>query len=82
VRARLFLDEDIHFGLAATLRKRGYDVVHAQESGRKGRSDREQLEYAVDDGRCLVSFNVKDFVLLRLINEHTPDTLKNRLIFL
>ena len=64
VKPRLFLDEDLHFGLAQALRKRGHDVVHAQEMERKGRSDREQLAYAAEQGRCLLSFNVKDFVIL------------------
>lgn len=61
---KLFLDEDIHFPLALALRKRGYDVVHVQEMERKGESDAEQLKYAVENKRCLISFNVKDFVLL------------------
>lgn len=64
VKPRLFLDEDIHFGLAQALRNRGHDVVHAQDAERKGRSDREQLAYAAEQGRCLLSFNVKDFVIL------------------
>lgn len=31
MKLRLFLDEDVHFGLADALRKRGYDAVHTQE---------------------------------------------------
>jgi len=54
----------ISLALAVALRKRGYDVVHVQELDRKGRTDPEQLEYAVENGRCLMSFNVKDFVIL------------------
>ncbi len=64
MKIQLLLDEDIHFALADALRKRGYDVVHAQELQRKGRSDVEQLHLAVEQERCLFSFNVKDFVLL------------------
>ena len=60
----MFLDEDIHFALAIALRKRGYDVIHAQELQRKGKSDDEQLSHATKEKRCLFSFNVKDFVLL------------------
>ncbi len=60
----MFLDEDVHFALAVTLRKRGHDVIHAQELHRKGKSDEEQLSYAIKEKRCLLSFNVKDFVLL------------------
>jgi predicted nuclease of predicted toxin-antitoxin system len=64
MRIRLFLDEDVHAGLAAALRRRGFAVVHAQELERKGRTDQEQLAWAVSQERTLFSFNVKDFVLL------------------
>ena len=36
MKVKLFLDEDIHFALAIALRKRGYDVIHAQELQGKG----------------------------------------------
>ena len=64
MKVKLFLDEDVHFALAIALRKRGYDVIHAQELQYKGKSDDEQLSYAIKEKRCLFSFNVKDFVLL------------------
>ncbi|MBI4551908.1 MAG: DUF5615 family PIN-like protein [Candidatus Latescibacteria bacterium] len=64
----LFLDEDLPLALSIPLRKRGYDVIHAQELERKGRSDADQLRYAVHEHRCLWSWNVKDFV--RLHNEY------------
>ncbi len=64
MKIQLFLDEDVHSGLAHALRKRGYDVIHAQELDRKGRSDLDQLFFAIEQERCLFTFNVKDFVLL------------------
>jgi len=64
MKTKLFLDEDVHSGLALALRKRGYDVVHAQELDRKGRSDYEQVAFAIQQERCIFSFNVKDFVIL------------------
>ncbi|MBM4293447.1 MAG: hypothetical protein FJ126_00885 [Deltaproteobacteria bacterium] len=64
MKIRLFLDEDVHAALAHALRRRGYDVIHAQELELKGRSDQEQLALAVSQERCLFSFNVRDFVLL------------------
>ncbi|MBN1103953.1 MAG: DUF5615 family PIN-like protein [Deltaproteobacteria bacterium] len=64
MKIRLFLDEDVHSDLAPALRRRGYDVVHAQELDRKGRSDRGQLQFAVRERRCLFTFNVRDFTLL------------------
>lgn len=64
MKPRVLLDEDVHFDLARALRLRGFDAAHAQELDQKGRSDAEQLQYAVSQGRCLVTYNVKDFVLL------------------
>jgi predicted nuclease of predicted toxin-antitoxin system len=63
-KVKLLLDEDVHLGLASALRKRGYDATHVQELARTGRSDREQMEYAIAQESCIFTFNVKDFVLL------------------
>lgn len=63
-KIRLFLDEHVHAALSSILQKRGFDVVHAQELNRKGLSDSEQLSFAAHQERCLMSFNVKDYVLL------------------
>jgi len=68
MKIELFLDEDVHSELALALRKRGYDAIHAQELERKGRSDSDQLEFAIQQERCLFTFNVKDFVILH--NQH------------
>ena len=61
---RIFLDEDVHPALAAALRKRGYDVVHTIEEKRPGATDEDQLKFAVSENRCLVTFNVGDFIRL------------------
>lgn len=63
-KVKLLLDEDVQLDLASALRKRGYEAIHVQELGRKGRSDREQIEYAIEQESCMFSFNVKDFVLI------------------
>ena len=60
----LFLDEDVHGALAGALRKRGYDAIHAVEHRRLGVSDENQLVFARAEERCLVTFNVGDFVQL------------------
>jgi len=60
----LLLDEDVHLLLSSALRKRGFDVTHTQELDRKGKTDAEQLAYAVKNEKCIFSFNVKDYVLL------------------
>jgi len=64
VKIRLLLDEDVHAELAHILRQRGFDVLHAQELDRKGKTDREQLEFSTQENRCILSFNIKDFVIL------------------
>ena len=64
MKLKLFLDEDIHAGLSHALRQRGFDVVHAQDLKRKGESDSEQLAFAVQEERCFVTSNVRDFVNL------------------
>lgn len=66
-KIRLLLDEDVHAVLSTILQKRGFDVVHAQDIDKKGSSDAEQLEYASQEQRCLMTFNVKDYVLLHNI---------------
>ena len=64
MKLRLFLDEDVHAALAAALRKRGHDAIHALEEKRLGLSDESQLNFATEENRCLVTFNVGDFVRL------------------
>lgn len=64
VRPRVYLDEDVHGAVAAGLRRRGFDVVATIEVGRSGTSDAQQLEFAVSEGRVLVTFNRGDFARL------------------
>lgn len=60
----LYLDEDVWMGLAAALRERHYDMIHAAEVDRKGLPDIEQLAYAAAAGRAILTHNTKDFVPL------------------
>ena len=60
----LFIDEDVHEGLAAALRRRDIDAVNARECGRKGAKDVEQLAFAVSQQRALLTFNIADFEAL------------------
>ena len=60
----LFLDEDVHEGLAAALRRQGIDAVNAHECGRKEATDAQQLAFAVSRQRALMTFNVIDFEVL------------------
>lgn len=50
--------------LASALKAKGVDAVSAQESGRKGLPDEEQLNFATNNGRVLFTYNVGDFIKL------------------
>jgi predicted nuclease of predicted toxin-antitoxin system len=62
--ATLYLDEDVHVLVAVLLRKEGFDVTTALQEGMLGKSDQEQLAYAVATGRCLLTHNRADFMHL------------------
>ena len=62
---RLYLDEDsMDQDLVQALRVRGVDLMTPQEAGMLAREDREQLDYATDQGRVLYRFNVGHFYQL------------------
>ncbi len=63
-RPTLLLDEDVRVLLAEILRQRGYDAVHVLEVGRGGKSDPEQLAYAVSQGRAMLTHNIRDHLRL------------------
>ena len=62
---RLYLDEDIKSApkIEKELNHIGYDVLSTQTAGRDSQriSDDDQLRYATELGRVLVSFNIRDF---------------------
>ena len=61
---RLYVDGHIKIRLADDLGERGYDVLTTQKAGMDRASDAEQLRFATDAGRALVTFNVRDFARL------------------
>ena len=63
---RLYTDEMIPARLAAALRRLGYDVVSCRDVGRANRAipDEDQLDYAAQDGRAILTFNMVDYVTL------------------
>lgn len=58
------LDEDISPRIAIILRSMAVDAISVHETGRQGISDRKQLEFSAAEGRCLVTRNRNDFLLL------------------
>lgn len=64
VQLCFFLDEDVQQFLAEALRTRGFDALHVYEVGRGGLPDEDQLAFSSEEGRCLVSYNKRDFAVL------------------
>jgi predicted nuclease of predicted toxin-antitoxin system len=61
---KFYLDEDLSPGIAEMMRKLGTDGKSAHEVQMTGASDGEQLDFAAAEGRCLVTFNRNDFIML------------------
>jgi hypothetical protein len=63
---KLYLDEDITAGphLAATLRRRGFDVVNTIDVGNRKLDDQAQFAYAIAQQRVLLTFNIHDYIPL------------------
>ena len=60
----LLLDEDVRLILGEILRQRGYDALHVVEAGREGKSDAEQLAYAVSQRRAILTHNIRHYRFL------------------
>jgi hypothetical protein len=63
-KPKIFIDEDVHDGLGDTLRREGFDAITAREAGPKQFSDAEQLEFAISQGRTILSFNLVHYEAL------------------
>ncbi len=62
-KIRFFFDQHIPGAVARGLRRRGVEVLTAQEAGRCGDTDLEQLEFAYENEYVVVSFD-SDFLAL------------------
>jgi predicted nuclease of predicted toxin-antitoxin system len=60
---RYFFDQHYPKQVAEGLRRRGLDVLTAQDAGRCGLPDPDQLAFATADGRILVTFD-SDYLAL------------------
>jgi hypothetical protein len=61
---RFFTDEDMYGAVAPQLRRHGFDAVSTPEAGRMGLVDADHLQWATQQGRVVVTFNVSDFCQL------------------
>lgn len=59
-----YLDEDVSTLVADLIRARGFALTTTYEAGQGGRSDEEQLNYAISRRATLVTHNRADFELL------------------
>lgn len=57
----VYLDEDVDVLVASLLHSRGFDATTAQQVGQLGKSDAEQLEYAVSQKKAILTHNRIDF---------------------
>lgn len=60
----LYLDEDVSVKIAANLKNRGFDVLHAVDAKMLSASDEEQLNKAVIEQRTFLTHNKKHFRIL------------------
>lgn len=57
----LYFDEDVSVRIVDNLRTRGFDVLSSRDADMSGRSDDEQMLYAVSLRRAIVTRNRVDF---------------------
>jgi len=60
-RIKIYLDEDVDVEIAARLRAYGFDVLTTRDAGNTGASDEQQLIYAADAQRAILTHNRRDF---------------------
>lgn len=60
----LYLDEDVHVLIADLLQGRGFVATTTLDEGQLGKSDEEQLAYAVSQQKTLLTHNRHDYELL------------------
>lgn len=57
----LYLDEDVSILIADLISARGFSVITTHQAGNLGMSDAEQLEFAINQKKVLLTHNRVDF---------------------
>jgi hypothetical protein len=63
-RLSFYLDENIQAALADALKTRGIDALTTNQAGNIGAEDIQQLVYAAEKGRTIISYNKRDFAMI------------------
>jgi len=61
---RLYFDRHIMARLTVDLGGRGYDCRTTEETGMDRASDEDQLAFATNENRAILTFNIRDFAVL------------------
>lgn len=63
---RVYTDEDVNVHLVRQLQALGYDIVSCRDEGNaaQGHGDEWQLQFAVRQGRAILTYNIADFMAL------------------
>ena len=66
---KLYADENIRKLIVSILRHKGFDIISTEESENKGKSDIEQLKFAISEERSILT-NDSDFLLVKNLVKH------------
>ncbi len=71
---KFYLDADLSPRIAELLRRQGFDAVSAHEVGKLRIPDEDQLLFAAQEGRCVVTRDAQHFMLLsrEAVRRRTP----------
>ncbi|TLD41406.1 MAG: hypothetical protein JETT_2308 [Candidatus Jettenia ecosi] len=64
-KIRLYRDEDLSDRVAVALRSKRFDAISTHEVNMRGKTDKEQLKYAIEHNRIILTRNIKHFVNLQ-----------------
>ena len=64
MRVQLYLDEDVPIQIAKALRQRGVDMLTTHEAGMAESADEQQVAFAAEKHRAILTHNKRDFVVI------------------